>query len=122
MNWCAAVEAMKLSSRQLARTPVARTPVARTPVARTPVAGLVFAILSVPVVGNRAMAEGTATQEQPRKLEKAERIEVVRGGGYFPTLIRLTDGTLAAVVRGGARHIGVGGRLDLVTSRDGGRH
>ncbi len=147
MNWCAAVEAMKLSSRPVARTPVARTPVARTPVARTPVArtpvartpvarthvarthvarthvaGLVFAILSVPVVGNRAMAEGAATQEQPRKLEKAERIEVVRGGGYFPTLIRLTDGTLAAVVRGGARHVGVGGRLDLVTSGDGGRN
>ncbi len=63
-----------------------------------------------------------ADQEQPRKLEKAERIEVVRGDGFFPILIQLTDGTLAAVVRGGARHVGVGGRLDLVTSGDGGRN
>ena len=88
MNWPATVQAMTLSSRR----------------ARTHVAGRVFAILSVPVVGNRAMAESTATQEQPGMLEKAKRIEVVRGGGYFPTLIRLTDGTLAEVVWGSSPH------------------
>ena len=68
------------------------------------------------------MAQGSSVQ-QPRKLEKVERIEAVRDGGYFPVLIRLTNGTLAAVVRGGigARHMGPGGRLDLITSRDGGR-
>jgi hypothetical protein len=60
-------------------------------------------------------------QTQARKLENAERTVVVRDGGYFPVLIRLKNGMLAAVVRGGARHVGVGGRLDLITSRDGGK-
>ncbi len=49
------------------------------------------------------------------------RTTVVSGGGYFPVLIRLHTGELMAVLRGGAPHIGVKGRLDLVTSRDGGK-
>ena len=64
-------------------------------------------------------AEGA--RQQTRKLEQAERLTVLRNGGYFPILIQLKNGMLAAVVRGGARHIGVGGRLDLITSRNGGR-
>jgi hypothetical protein len=60
-------------------------------------------------------------QTQARKLENVERTVVVRDGGYFPVLIRLHNGMLAAVLRGGARHVGVGGRLDLITSRDGGK-
>lgn len=46
---------------------------------------------------------------------------VVNGAGYFPVLIQLRDGRLAAVLRGGAPHIGRGGRLDWITSRDRGR-
>ena len=46
---------------------------------------------------------------------------VIDGGGYFPVLIRLQDGRLAAVLRGGAAHIGRAGRLDWITSRDQGR-
>ena len=46
---------------------------------------------------------------------------VVDGGGYFPVLIQLRKGTLAAVLRGGAPHIGRAGRLDWITSRDQGR-
>ena len=59
-------------------------------------------------------------QEQPRNLLEAERIVAVTGGGLFPVLNKLDNGTLAAVVRGGAGHTGVGGRLDLITSLDGG--
>lgn len=66
------------------------------------------------------MASAQARDEPPR-LEKAERVVAVRGGGYFPVLIRLRDGRLAAVVRGGAPHLGIGGRLDWIESRDGGR-
>jgi Neuraminidase (sialidase) len=36
-------------------------------------------------------------------------------------MIRLSDGTLAAVLRGGAPHIGRGGRLDWITSSDRGK-
>ncbi len=55
------------------------------------------------------------------QLKKAEWGFVVRGGGYFPVLVKLRNGSLAAVVRGGAPHIGVGGRLDFVRSTDGGK-
>ncbi len=51
----------------------------------------------------------------------AARATVVSGGGYFPVLIRLKSGELMAVLRGGAPHIGVKGRLDIVTSSDEGK-
>ena len=54
-------------------------------------------------------------------LEAAERIIAVRGGGYFPVLIKLQDGSLGAVVRGGAPHIGIKGRMDWIRSTDGGK-
>jgi hypothetical protein len=55
------------------------------------------------------------------RLVGAERIVAVRGQGYFPVLVKLRDGSLAAVIRGGASHIGIGGRLDVIRSQDGGR-
>jgi len=55
------------------------------------------------------------------RLRAAERFPAVRGGGYFPVLLKLADGRLGAVVRGGAPHVGLAGRLDWVTSDDGGR-
>lgn len=57
----------------------------------------------------------------PPRLVAAERTVAVRGGGYFPVLARLADGSLGAVVRGGAGHIGRGGRLDFIRSTDDGR-
>lgn len=59
-------------------------------------------------------------RELPR-LEQAEHLIALRGGGYFPVLTKLADGRLGAVVRGGAPHIGIKGRLDWITSEDGGR-
>jgi Neuraminidase (sialidase) len=44
---------------------------------------------------------------------------VTKGQGYFPVAIRLKNGDVLAVLRGGAAHIGVKGRLDLVRSTDG---
>jgi hypothetical protein len=46
---------------------------------------------------------------------------VTSGLGYFPVAIRLNNGDVLAVVRGGAPHIGIKGRLDLVRSSDGGK-
>jgi len=55
------------------------------------------------------------------QLTEAERIEAVTGQGYFPVLIKLDDGSLGAVIRGGAPHLGIQGRLDWIHSEDGGR-
>jgi hypothetical protein len=46
---------------------------------------------------------------------------VTKGLGYFPVAISLKNGDVLAVVRGGAAHIGVKGRLDLVRSSDRGK-
>jgi sialidase-1 len=46
---------------------------------------------------------------------------VTSGLGYFPVAIQLNNGDILAVVRGGAPHIGVKGRLDLVRSPDAGK-
>ena len=46
---------------------------------------------------------------------------VTQGLGYFPVAIRLKNGDILTVLRGGAPHIGVKGRLDLVRSSDGGK-
>ena len=42
--------------------------------------------------------------------------DVTQGLGYFPVAIRLNNGDVLAVVRGGAAHVGIKGRLDLVRS------
>jgi hypothetical protein len=55
------------------------------------------------------------------KLDRAERTVAVQGGGYFPVLIQMRDGRLAAVLRGGAPHLGRAGRLDWIDSSDGGK-
>jgi len=68
------------------------------------------------------MAESKLNDDLDRpRLESAERSVAVRGGGYFPVLTKLQDGSLGAVVRGGAPHIGIKGRLDWIRSTDGGK-
>jgi sialidase-1 len=52
---------------------------------------------------------------------KVERTPVVTGQGYFPVACRLQDGRIAVVMRGGAPHIGIKGRLDIVFSEDEGK-
>jgi hypothetical protein len=46
---------------------------------------------------------------------------VTSGLGYFPVAIHLKNGDVLAVIRGGAPHIGMKGRLDLVRSTDKGK-
>lgn len=60
------------------------------------------------------------TQEAPL-LSAMERTVAVAEQGFFPVAIRMNDGRIACVLRGGAPHIGIGGRLDLIYSSDGGR-
>ena len=62
-----------------------------------------------------------AAEPSPQLLPGAERSLVVGSQGYFPVAIRLQDGRIAAVLRGGAGHLGIKGRLDMVFSSDEGR-
>jgi hypothetical protein len=54
-------------------------------------------------------------------LLSATRVEMVRDGGYFPVMVLLPSGRVVGIVRGGAGHLGLAGRLDAVWSDDGGR-
>ncbi|MFH1919617.1 MAG: hypothetical protein ABIP48_07035 [Planctomycetota bacterium] len=55
-----------------------------------------------------------------RRLEGVDDFPIVKGGGYFPVLVKLKDGSLGAAVRGGDSHVGIKGRLDWIHSEDGG--
>jgi len=46
---------------------------------------------------------------------------VTKGLGYFPVAISLHNGDVLAVIRGGAAHVGVKGRLDVIRSTDRGK-
>lgn len=50
-----------------------------------------------------------------------ERSLVVSQQGYFPVALRLQDGRIAVVLRGGDGHVGIKGRLDVVFSSDEGK-
>ena len=62
--------------------------------------------------------------EVPKEAEapklSVKRSLVVSGQGYFPVALRLQDGRIAVVLRGGAGHLGIKGRLDMVFSSDDG--
>jgi len=60
------------------------------------------------------------TAIEPGATIVAERL-VVKDQGYFPVAQRLTDGRIAVVLRGGAPHLGIAGRLDMVFSNDEGK-
>ncbi|MDR3402627.1 MAG: sialidase family protein [Chthoniobacter sp.] len=50
-----------------------------------------------------------------------ERILAVSGEGYFPVAMRLRDGRIAVVLRGGGGHLTIRGRLDIIFSGDDGK-
>ena len=53
--------------------------------------------------------------------ETCEHFAAVTGQGYFPVIVKRRNGELAVIMRGGAPHVGFGGRLDLITSCNSGR-
>src|SRR6516162_10024455 len=63
----------------------------------------------------------SAQEASERTPADLERSLVVSGQGYFPVAVRLRDGRIAVVLRGGAGHLGIKGRLDMVFSSDGGK-
>jgi len=56
-----------------------------------------------------------------RQLPSSREVYLCRDEGYFPVLITPREEEVLAVLRGGAGHVGLWGRLDAVRSRDGGR-
>lgn len=73
---------------------------------------------------NAAEADGRKSADNHPRLQGGERIIAASGevgSGMFPKLLKLPNDELVALVRGGAPHIGVGGRIDLIRSKDGGR-
>src|SRR4029077_18982211 len=81
---------------------------------RAPFRGLIpmhsFQLVLSAMLVFTSMAVGQASADGARL--------VVKGQGYFPVMQRLNDGRLAVVLRGGAPHLGVAGRLDIVFSND----
>ena len=55
-----------------------------------------------------------------RLLSGSSEHTVVNGQGYFPVIAVTDTDELLVVLRGGAAHMGLGGRLDAVKSNDGG--
>ena len=55
-----------------------------------------------------------------RLLSGSSAHTVVSGQGYFPVIAATETDDLLVVLRGGAAHLGLGGRLDAVRSADGG--
>ncbi len=75
-------------------------------------------LLTWVVVLASVMAKVAADEPQPPGLQRSL---VVAGQGYFPVALRLRDGRIAVVLRGGAAHVGIQGRLDMVFSSDEGQ-
>ncbi|MBI3943785.1 MAG: exo-alpha-sialidase [Chloroflexi bacterium] len=61
-----------------------------------------------------------ASQMEIYYTRPTQRYIICTSGGYFPVLHQLSDGTLAAIVRGGDLHVGERGWLGITTSKDGG--
>ena len=74
--------------------------------------------LSVALVLGAAVCVAGDSEPTPASLKRSL---VVSGQGYFPVALRLQDGRIAVVLRGGAGHLGIAGRLDMVFSADDGR-
>lgn len=63
----------------------------------------------------------TPTTLDLRALASTREAIVYHDGGQFPVLAALPDGTIVGVLRGGAGHVGLAGRVEIVRSLDGGQ-
>ena len=79
-------------------------------------AGCIVAVFLVLLSG---LSLAAAEEARLVKVEGTD-VCVVTGQGFFPVLCRMENGKIGAIVRGGAMHLGRGGRLDFVKSADNG--
>jgi hypothetical protein len=78
-------------------------------------------LLACAIFASMAVATNLGADGSEPPPASLGRSLVVSGQGYFPVAIRLQDGRIAVVLRGGAPHVGIQGRLDMVFSSDEGR-
>lgn len=67
------------------------------------------------------MTQPTAQLIDLRGLAGSQEVTVYQNGGLFPVLAVLPENQILGVLRGGAGHLGLTGRIDLVRSADQGR-
>jgi hypothetical protein len=63
-------------------------------------------------------AIASLAEAEPPHATQIARGLVAANQGYFPVALRLQDGRIAVVLRGGDAHVGIRGRLDMVFSSD----
>jgi len=56
-----------------------------------------------------------------RKLPGSVQVVAARDGGYFPVVLSTGPNEAIAAIRGGASHIGIDGRVEVIRTSDGGR-
>lgn len=78
-------------------------------------------LLACVILSSITVTTSFGADESEPTPASVKRSLVVSGQGYFPVAIRLRDGRIAVVLRGGAPHVGIQGRLDMVFSSDEGR-
>src|SRR5688572_9404441 len=78
-------------------------------------------IASALLLGCCCLAGAAWAEDVASSSVTGEHSLVVAGQGYFPVLLRLQDGRIAVVLRGGAAHVGIAGRLDMVFSANEGQ-
>ncbi|MBE6368232.1 MAG: hypothetical protein E7052_10060 [Lentisphaerae bacterium] len=66
------------------------------------------------------MTQDTAEDKKTPRIQ-VPRVLANKTCGYFPVLVHLGGQKLGAVIRAGAGHVGITGRLDWITSEDGGK-
>ncbi|HEV7869408.1 MAG TPA: sialidase family protein [Chthoniobacteraceae bacterium] len=66
------------------------------------------------------LCSGSTFADETSPVVVEQRL-VVSGQGFFPVARQLRDQRLAVVLRGGASHVGIKGRLDIVFSADSGK-
>ncbi len=68
-----------------------------------------------------AVSASAPTTLDIRALPGSRETVAYQGGGQFPVLTLATDGTIVAVLRGGAGHLGLAGRIEVIRSLDAGQ-
>ena len=80
-----------------------------------------FEVAGTPVDDGKFVMTYEAKEDQTTPRLEVPRVIASRGCGYFPVLVHLGGQKLGAVIRAGAGHVGVGGRLEWIASEDGGQ-
>ncbi len=79
-------------------------------------------LVSCTILASMTLALGSRADDQESLPPSLERSLVVSGQGYFPVALSLDEHCrLGVVLRGGAGHLGIKGRLDMVFSSDEGK-